>query len=274
MTPRTSIGVREPTRPGADAVGFLILRLGIGAVLVWFGAAELHDPSSWTVFFPHGLDAVRAPLMLVHATFLLVVGGLLIVGLAQRVAAWLAALLLLAVLGALAWNGAFDSVFVRDIGLAAAALGLAAAPSAVLAPGLDRWMAGREGGAGRWAAASTLMLLAVAVVVLSVTAEPQSGNLDRLGGVGGGLFGQAPAGAGAAPASPGVATQAGGTGSGPAVSGLGGAAGPSMGAPSGADAGASSGASAGDVDVGGEDGLGAAPGSALGSAAGGGGARR
>ncbi|MEJ2357138.1 MAG: hypothetical protein P8Y13_03535 [Deinococcales bacterium] len=178
---------RAVLHPG-DQTGLLLLRLGLGGVLVWFGAAELHDPSSWAVFVPKMFDPVQAPLMFVHATALLVTGALLFAGMFHRVAAWLGGLILLAILGALAMTGAIDSVFVRDVGLACAAFALALSPTAAQLPGVDRWLAHRPRRGYAVPAVSYAILLAAVVGVLAATAVPTSGSstaLSNLGGAGG-----------------------------------------------------------------------------------------
>ncbi len=178
---------RAVLHPG-DRAGLLLLRLGLGGVLVWFGAAELHDPSSWAVFVPKIFDPVQAPLMFVHATALLVTGALLFVGMFHRIAAWLGGLILLAILGALAMTGTIDSVFVRDVGLACGAFALALAPTAAQLPGVDRWLAGRPHRGYTVPAVSYAVLLAAVVGLLAVTAIPTGGSskaLNNLGGMNG-----------------------------------------------------------------------------------------
>ncbi len=200
-----------------DAWALLVLRLGLASVMLWFGIAELHDPASWAVFVPHFLDAWRDPLMLVHASLLLGTGAFLLVGLFQRLAAALAALLLLAVLGSLLANGAVDSVFVRDIGLAAAAAALALSPSAARVASVDRYLA--DAGPRRRLSSTlsyTAVVIAVAVALASTSvpaAGPGASAFHDLGGVGGALGGGSGGGLGG---------------------GLGGDAGVAPGAPSGA----------------------------------------
>ena len=175
---------RAVLHPG-DRAGLLLLRLGLGGVLVWFGAAELHDPSSWAVFVPKMFDPVQAPLMFVHATALLVTGALLVVGMFHRIAAWLGGLILLAILGALAMTGTIDSVFVRDVGLACAAFALALAPTAAQLPGVDRWLAERPQRGYTVPAVSYAVLLAAVVGLLAMTAIPTGGSSKALSNLGG-----------------------------------------------------------------------------------------
>ncbi len=215
---------RAVLHPG-DRAGLLLLRLGLGGVLVWFGAAELHDPSSWAVFVPKLFDPVQAPLMFLHATALLVTGALLFVGMFHRVTAWLGGLILLAILGALAMTGSIDSVFVRDVGLACAAFALALSPTAAQLPGVDRWLAQRPHRGYAVPAVSYAVLLAAVVGLLAATAAPTGGSskaLNNLGGMSGlSTLGGSPAGvagSGSAP-STGGGTALGGASNGGAVGG-------------------------------------------------------
>lgn len=179
--------IRAELHPG-DVAGLLLLRLGLGGVLVWFGAAELHSPGAWTVYVPKMFHAVQSPLMFVHATLLLVAGAFLAVGMFQRLAAWLGGLILLAILGALVLTGAVDSVFVRDVGLAAAAFALALSPSAARVPGVDRLLADRPQRGYIVPSLSYVALLAVVVGVLaatSVSSGSSSQTINSFNGLGG-----------------------------------------------------------------------------------------
>ncbi len=202
---------RAVLHPG-DRAGLLLLRLGLGGVLVWFGAAELHDPSSWAVFVPKLFDPVQAPLMFLHATALLVTGALLFAGMFHRLAAWLGGLILLAILGALAMTGTVDSVFVRDVGLACGAFALALSPTAAQLPGVDRWLAQRPQRGYVVPALSYAVLLAAVVGVLAATAAPTTGSstaLNNLGGMGGlSTVGSAPSGGASGPATSTTSTSA------------------------------------------------------------------
>ncbi len=203
---------RAELHPG-DIAGLLLLRVGLGGVLVWFGAAELHSPGAWAVYVPHMFHAVESPLMFVHATMLLLTGAFLAVGMFHRLAAWLGGLILLAILGALVLTGAIDSVFVRDIGLAAAAFALALSPTAARLPGIDRWLATRPQRAYLVPALSYAALLAVVVGVLAATSVSPSGSsqaLSNLGGINGGVSTLGGASTVSSPAST-VSSPAGGT---------------------------------------------------------------
>ncbi|HKI56087.1 MAG TPA: hypothetical protein VKB31_02955 [Trueperaceae bacterium] len=228
--------LRAETLAG-DVAGLLLLRVGLGGVLVWFGAAELHSPAAWAVYVPHMFHAVQSPLMFVHATFLLVTGALLVIGMFHRIAAWLGGLILLAILGALVLTGAVDSVFVRDVGLAAAAFALALSPTAASLPGVDRWLAQRSRRAYVVPALSYAVLLAAVVGVLAATSVSSGGSSQAFNGFGG-LGGTTSAGGSSAGASAASSSKAGSGSSLGALGGLGASSkggvssgGPSAGAP-------------------------------------------
>lgn len=205
-----------------DAWAFLVLRVGMAAVLLWFGIAELHDPASWAVFVPHFLSPWRAPLMALHATLLLASGAFLLIGLLQRASAALGALLLLVVLGSLLVNGAVDSVFVRDIGLAAAAAALALSPSAARVASLDALLADARVRRRATSAIGYAVLVVAVAGVLAATAVPDAGpasaSVHDLSGIGSGGFAAATPGGSTAPSGLGGAGASGTTG---AAGGLG-----------------------------------------------------
>lgn len=180
--------------PGQDIRAWLVLRLGLAVVLLWFAVSELLEPSAWTVYLPSFLRFASGPLMMIHGLLLLVAGALLLAGLYTRLAGWVASAILMIVLASLALNGAFDSVFVRDIGLAAACLAVASSPSCARTPGLGSW---RKRGAGRVGAVAYLVIVALTALAViakapTSTATSSSASFDDLGGLGG-LASPAPA---------------------------------------------------------------------------------
>jgi cytochrome c peroxidase len=115
-----------PSVRGVDAAA-LILRVGLGAVLVIFGVEKLSDPGTWVVFVPTwiverlgGGGIALDRLLRFQGVFELTLGVQLIAGIATRVAAMAAALLLLAICGLLGFN----PLAVRDGGLVAASVAL------------------------------------------------------------------------------------------------------------------------------------------------------
>jgi uncharacterized membrane protein YphA (DoxX/SURF4 family) len=99
-------------------------RLLLGLVLLWFGYHELVTPGLWTGYVPVLSTTSHAAevLVLAHGWVLLVIAVALLGGVAPRLAAAVAALLLLEIVISLAVTGVTDLVL-RDVGV----LGLAIA---------------------------------------------------------------------------------------------------------------------------------------------------
>ncbi len=94
-----------------------VLRLGLAAVMVWFGASQFNNPNAWTSLVPSwatDLSGMSA-LTIVHlnAVFELIAGALVAVGFGTR---WLA-LLLSAHLFVITLDLGASAVGVRDFGL-------------------------------------------------------------------------------------------------------------------------------------------------------------
>jgi uncharacterized membrane protein YphA (DoxX/SURF4 family) len=98
-------------------------RLLLGLVLAWFGYHELVQPALWTGYVPvvSATSSAATLAVLVHGWLLLVLAAALIAGVAIRVAAGLAALLLLEIVISLAVTGGVSDLTMRDVGV----LGLA-----------------------------------------------------------------------------------------------------------------------------------------------------
>ena len=98
-------------------------RLLLGLVLAWFGYHELVQPALWTGYVPvlSATSTVATLAVLAHGWLLLVLAGALIAGVAIRVAAGIAALLLLEIVISLAVTGGLSDLTMRDVGV----LGLA-----------------------------------------------------------------------------------------------------------------------------------------------------
>ena len=177
----------------ADARAWTVLRLAFAFVLLWFGAAELHDPGAWAVFVPDVVRRWSDPLMALHAASLLAAGAFLVVGLFQRAVAAFGTIVLLAVLGSLLLDGAVDSVFVRDVGLVGGGAALALASSASRAWSLDRWLARRQRASRPVAAATLGALVGIVAAGLISTAAPAmdatGSSFQELGGVEAGAAG-------------------------------------------------------------------------------------
>jgi uncharacterized membrane protein YphA (DoxX/SURF4 family) len=101
-------------------------RVALGLVFAWFGVHELLQPHLWTGYVPFlrpsaGLATVA---VLAHGAVLLVLSVSLVFGVAPRLAAGIAAILMLEIVVSLAIPGLNDIV-ARDFGV----LGLAVAVS-------------------------------------------------------------------------------------------------------------------------------------------------
>jgi uncharacterized membrane protein YphA (DoxX/SURF4 family) len=98
-------------------------RLLLGLVLAWFGYHELVQPALWTGYVPvlSATSTVATLAVLAHGWLLLVLAAALIAGVAIRVAAGIAALLLLEIVISLTVTGGLSDLTMRDVGV----LGLA-----------------------------------------------------------------------------------------------------------------------------------------------------
>ncbi len=98
-------------------------RVLLGLVLAWFGYHELIQPAQWTGYVPgvHSASSFAIILVLVHGWLLLVLSVALIAGIACRLAAALAALLLLQIVAWLTISAGLSDLTLRDLGV----LGLA-----------------------------------------------------------------------------------------------------------------------------------------------------
>jgi uncharacterized membrane protein YphA (DoxX/SURF4 family) len=115
-------------------VRHLVMRWSLGAVLAWFAMQQLSDPEAWTHFVPSFIREVswlpEATLIRLHGSLLLLASVGLLAGIHVRVAAGLAAIILVQIIAALSINGGQANVVARDLGL----LGLALAHLSATAP--------------------------------------------------------------------------------------------------------------------------------------------
>jgi uncharacterized membrane protein YphA (DoxX/SURF4 family) len=98
-------------------------RVLLGLVLAWFGYHELVAPRLWTGYVP-GVGAssqVAVVMVLVHGWVLLVLAVAIVAGVALRLAAAFAALLVLQIVITLTVTGGLTDLTLRDVGV----LGLA-----------------------------------------------------------------------------------------------------------------------------------------------------
>lgn len=101
----------------------LIGRVLLGLVLAWFGYHELVRPALWTGYVPilSATSSVAVIAVLAHGWLLLVLAVALIVGVAPRAAAAVAAILLVEIVISLTVTGGLSDLTLRDVGV----LGLA-----------------------------------------------------------------------------------------------------------------------------------------------------
>jgi uncharacterized membrane protein YphA (DoxX/SURF4 family) len=97
-------------------------RILLGVVFAWFGYHELVQPGGWTQYVPviSESSSLAVFLVLTHGWVLLVTGAALVAGIAPRVAAALASVLMLEIVIAVAVTGQSPTAL-RDVGV----LGLA-----------------------------------------------------------------------------------------------------------------------------------------------------
>jgi uncharacterized membrane protein YphA (DoxX/SURF4 family) len=100
-----------------------VARVLLGLVLAWFGYHELVQPSLWTGYVPvvSATSSLAVVLVLAHGWLLLVLAVAMIAGIALRVAAAVAAILLLEIVISLTVTGGLSDLTLRDVGI----LGLA-----------------------------------------------------------------------------------------------------------------------------------------------------
>lgn len=103
-------------------------RYALAAVLCWFGVQELLSPSLWTGYVPVLASGSQISLVLVvmHGELLLILGGAMLLGVAPRIAAMVAAVALTEIVASLTLAHGPNDIAMRDLGV----LGLAIAVGA------------------------------------------------------------------------------------------------------------------------------------------------
>jgi uncharacterized membrane protein YphA (DoxX/SURF4 family) len=157
-----------------DNARHLVMRLGLGFVLGWFGVQELHSPSQWGVFVPSFVANISPvnvdDLILLHGFLLVVACAAVVLGFLYRPGCILAMALLGEIIFGLWWDGGgISDLVVRDIGLLGLAAGMALDQSRFLHADnvLPRLQPRRSESAPAWPAmafAATALMCAVAVL--------------------------------------------------------------------------------------------------------------
>jgi uncharacterized membrane protein YphA (DoxX/SURF4 family) len=94
-------------------------RLMLGLVLAWFGYHELVSPGLWTGYVPviSSTSHLSELLVLTHGWLLLVLAVSLVAGVAPRLAALVASVLLLEIVISLSASGGLSDLVLRDVGV-------------------------------------------------------------------------------------------------------------------------------------------------------------
>jgi uncharacterized membrane protein YphA (DoxX/SURF4 family) len=103
----------------AEAWAPTTARVLLGLVLAWFGYHELVAPGLWTGYVPVLSATAQASklLVLAHGWVLLVLAVALVAGVAPRVAAMIASLLLVEIVISLSASGGLSDLVLRDVGV-------------------------------------------------------------------------------------------------------------------------------------------------------------
>lgn len=104
-----------------------VARVLLGLVLAWFGYHELVDPWLWTGYVPvvSASSSMAHWLVLVHGWLLLVLAAGLVAGVAPRLLAMIAALLLLQIVISLSVSAGLSDLVLRDVGVLGLAIAVA-----------------------------------------------------------------------------------------------------------------------------------------------------
>ena len=122
------VPTRTPTEArwsSVEALAAVAARVLLGVVLGWFGYHELVAPGQWTGYVPvlASSSTLAQVLVLAHGWALVVLAVALVVGVAPRLAAAVAAVLLIEIVLALIASAGLSDLVLRDVGV----LGLAVA---------------------------------------------------------------------------------------------------------------------------------------------------
>lgn len=106
------------------SIGYIILKLGLSIVFLYFGFNQLINPSNWTIFLPNFISSSNLAILIIYlnSLFDIFIGISFLFGFLIKLTSILAFLHLLAItFFALGINSASG---IRDLGLAFAALSL------------------------------------------------------------------------------------------------------------------------------------------------------
>ena len=106
----------------------VILRLGLGIVLLWFGISTVSNTEQWSQLIPNWFPITATTTVLINGIYEIILGALLILGLFTRVVALLFAINLIMIISFLGYGPSAT----RDFGLLFAAISLAMSGSKIL----------------------------------------------------------------------------------------------------------------------------------------------
>lgn len=109
----------------------LVLRVGLGLVMLWFGVSQGKNPSAWVNYLPsftENLPLSQITFIYLNSWFEICLGILLIAGLQTRIVASLLALHMIGIVFSVGYN----ATGVRDFGLTMALISIALDKSSTL----------------------------------------------------------------------------------------------------------------------------------------------
>jgi uncharacterized membrane protein YphA (DoxX/SURF4 family) len=104
-------------------LSLVVLRVGIGAVIIWFAIQQINSPASWIIYLPTftaSLPISQIGFIYLNVWFELIFGTLLIVGFYIRIVAFFLAIHLLGI----AYTIGLNQTGVRDFGLSVALISI------------------------------------------------------------------------------------------------------------------------------------------------------
>ncbi|MDE1824908.1 MAG: DoxX family membrane protein [Candidatus Micrarchaeota archaeon] len=101
----------------ARKIRHLLTRIGIGIVLVVFGAWEITNPAAWVGFLPPLFWSNTTMIIVVHGVAMIAVGLAILTGFYLRIAAILSSIMLLAIIISLMVLTGYMDLVIRDTGL-------------------------------------------------------------------------------------------------------------------------------------------------------------
>ena len=104
----------------------MLTRISIAVVFVGIGIWEVVQPSYWSFYIPNFLTFIASAITLtmLHGVVLLILGIAILLGAYLRIAATLATLMMLLIIGNLLVSFGFNDIVIRDMAIFLVALSL------------------------------------------------------------------------------------------------------------------------------------------------------